>query len=278
MKKKLLITALVLVLLIEAVNLFVGAWYAKSQVDEKNLRIEELKSKISKLESKVATPSAENISETEGEYSKDIVEKARKVGVEARKSVIYLTTQIGPGGSGNGTGWFIKKGLLITNGHVVENVSSIKGITIDGDTFTAQVINSSLVPDIAVLKTDYTKAPPLVVGSSAKLKKGDPLVQVGHPGGIGNWVITLGEFVKKQEEDIYGNVPGVSGVSGSPILTIDGKVVGLTSGSTPVDDVAIEPGASPTNSQVYQAIPEKEIYSTHDSIERILQKVDTWVK
>jgi hypothetical protein len=80
---------------------------------------------------------------------------------------------------------------------------------------------------------------------------------------------------------ILGDVPGRPGVSGSPILTLDGKVVGLTNGGTdvePAEGYLAGPGTPPSNSEVYQSLPMPAMYSTHSSIELVLEKVAEWAE
>lgn len=214
------------------------------------------------------------------EFSTDIVGKARQVGLEARQSVVLLK-----GGSdkpeerGGGTGWFIARGLIVTNGHNIEaSGGKIIGQMPNGDTFETEVVNYRTIPDIGLLKTSYTKAPPLPLGSSRDLKGGQALVQVGHPAGFGEWAIMLGPYVKKGDEKkgfgLLSLIPTREGVSGSPVLTLDGKVVGMTSGGTTeasTSDRFIPQGPS----TVYQSFPENEL-TTHDPIEVILQYVKEW--
>lgn len=274
-KTKFAIASLILTLLLIGFSGFVGAGYlnSKARLEEKELLISQLESTISSLEAE-----EKELTSEESEFSAEIVEQAREVGLQARKSVVVLEVPLEFGSSG-GTGWFLENGLIITNEHVVANAEGvITGYTLDGDTFSAQVINSSVDHDIAVLRTDYTNAPPLPVGSSKELTPGQPLVQVGHPGGFGNWVISLGGFVSMEGEAFRGDVPGMSGVSGSPILTLDGKVVGLTNGSTPAEppEEYRGPGTPPSNSEVYQSISMLAQYSTHITIDIVLQKVAEW--
>ncbi len=252
----------------------------EDKLSQKETRIAELEAMISQLETEQTAPAT-----AESEFSQEIVEKARAVGIEARKSVVYLEVTTIDGRSGQATAWFLERGLLITSGHVFEDVEgavTIKGHTIDGDTFSVEVIYSSLIPgDIAILRTDYTKAPPLPVGSSGGLKEGDPLVQVGHPGEMGNWVITLGGFVNGGGNSVlFGTVPGVGGVSGSPVLTLDGKVVGMTSGFTPVEKGLIGSWTPPSNSKVYLSLEElrPSMLSTHEPIELVLEQVAEWTE
>ncbi len=148
------------------------------------------------------------------------------------------------------------------------------------------MINWSHIPvDVAILRTDYTKAPGLPVGSSGGLKEGDPLVQVGHPGGIGNWVMTLGEVVMRHGSRLVGTVPTAGGMSGSPVLTLDGKVVGITTGrvADPRGEgffvVPLEPGAPPSDSEIYQSLEGPSLeFSSHEPIELVLEQVAEWTE
>ncbi len=254
---------------------------AEAKLTQREGRIVELEAMISELETEQTAPAT-----AQSEFSQEIVDKARAVGIEARKSVVFLEITK-EDGSGHATAYFLEGGLLLTSGHNVQGAVTIKGYTIDGDTFSVEVINWSHIPvDVAVLRTDYTKAPGLPVGSSERLKEGDPLVQVGHPGGIGNWVITLGEFVMMHGSRLIGTVPSAGGMSGSPVLTLDGKVVGILSGrvADPRGEgfflVPIELGAPPSDSEIYQSLEEepKLTFSSHDLIERVLEQVAEWTE
>lgn len=246
-----------------------GAYIWHNTTSELEARIYQLETEITELIT----------SGSKFSFSQEIVEKAREVGVQARKSVVYLEIRYEDDSNRGvvGTAWFLAPGLLITNGHVVDGGAiTFTGHTVDGDTFSAELISFSLSPDIAVLRTTYTKAPPLPVGSSEGLKEGDPLVQVGHPGGYGNWLITLGELVKTQRGDLYSDVPSAQGSSGSPILTLDGKVVGMTTGIT--GQVA-GPSAPPSNSEVYQFLEGlSTLLTKHVPIELVLEKVAEWTE
>lgn len=207
-----------------------------------------------------------------GTFPPEVVEKARQVGLQARDSVVLLDIQ-GPKpeeefGTGGGTGWFIDKGLVATAGHNVDTKGAkITGRMLSGDRFDLEVITSKLEPDVALLRTDYTKAPPLSLGSSKELKIGQPLVMVGHPGGIGEWIISLGPKVEKPEGQegpaLSARIPSRQGNSGSPILTLDGKVIGLVTGGGYEVNVA-EPEEK-AGTEVYQSFP----IETHNSIEPI---------
>ena len=102
-------------------------------------------------------------------------------------------------------------------------------------------------PDIALLRiTPPSGITPVKIGSSAGLVQGQPLVVVGNPGGMGNWVATLGSYVQLRDAfDLDGNpvrefkatTPSMGGNSGSPVFDLEGNVVGVLWGGEAVDVV-----------------------------------------
>lgn len=200
-------------------------------------------------------------------FPEPVVSQAKEVGLEARRQVA------GMGESGTGTAWFIAPGLLVTSGHSVAQAKGpIPGQTFDGDRFEATVVNFELEPlDLAVLKTDYTKLPGLPLGSSQSLQPGDPLIQIGHPGIVGQWIISLGPVSQNTGTGwILSQLPTLGGSSGSVVLSLDGQVVGMTGGTAGGSSQANAPADT-----VYQEFKIDQATAT-DRIEEMLEKIEQW--
>lgn len=197
---------------------------------------------------------------------------ALKVGLAARESVAYLSIDYGVA-----TGWFVDDGLLLTNSHNVEGMVDAHGWTYGGDRFEFEVVDrvQDQTPDVALLRTDHD-APALLVGSASSVSSGDPLVQMGHPGGFGNWVVTLGAVRSRSRSAITSTVPGQSGNSGSPVLTLDGKVVGMTFGGSSTGGAGSGGTPQPSPDDVHYHPLAAEEDSLHVPIELAMERLEAW--
>lgn len=183
-------------------------------------------------------------------FEDDVMAAAESVATAARESVVHVTVLNDDEHSGaTGTGWFVSETEILTNAHVVkdkftmESADRTKITLLDGTEFEATVAATppQTQPDMALLKAEQAGTP-IELGTDTDLEHGQPLVQVGHPGSVGYWVPTLGQFVAREEwvmpdsmdyHDIKTTTPGISGVSGSPLLDLDGRAVGMTWGASP---------------------------------------------
>jgi serine protease Do len=169
-----------------------------------------------------------------GEFSSDAFERAEATARDARDGVVTVRGENGSGG----TGWVIDadRGHVVTNSHVVAESTSFSVETFAGATAGAARIgyHESLVPDVALLETDADGLTELPVGNEADLEPGDPLVTVGHPGAVGNWIMSIGRHDSYEPgiDWLLSTVPTSRGNSGGPLMTVDGEVVGVVSGST----------------------------------------------
>lgn len=211
-------------------------------------------------------------------------QEVQQVGEAIRPAVVVVDTQTG-GATGSGrTGWFIDDGHVITNSHVIDGASSITCWTLAGESFETEVIastdyRSQPYHDVALLRTEFDAPETLSLGDESTLRDGQTVVQVGHPFAIGNWVIASGEYVRKQEfgDAILTTTPNMSGNSGSPLVTMEREVVGLTTGGVPKERSDRRPGeapepVAPTVHDTYQ----NATYATHDPASLVEQYVDEW--
>jgi S1-C subfamily serine protease len=136
--------------------------------------------------------------------------------------------------------------LIITNNHVIADASSITVTFADGNTYTATVLKADSSKDLAILKC--TDAPTsqyhaLTFTSSATVSVGEAVVAIGSPYGLSGTMttgiisaldrtITASDENTGTSENITGllqtSAPINSGNSGGPLLTYDGKVIGIT--------------------------------------------------
>jgi len=143
-----------------------------------------------------------------------------------------------------GTGFIITKdGYIVTNAHVVEEVSkSDKTIKVkvpeDKDPYEAKIIGMDNQTDVAVIKIEAGKDLPVVsLGNSDLLEPGELIVVIGNALGTLDGTVTAG-VVSALEREIHNNgytIPVIqtdaainSGNSGGPMINSYGQVVGIT--------------------------------------------------
>lgn len=211
-----------------------------------------------------------------GGFSDEEIDRAESLGEDVREAVAVIRGETGAGG----TAWFLDDGRLLTNSHVVDGNESFEAWPIDGEKFEPELAGASNYldnpyHDVAVLETDFSPTNRLSLGESESVEVGQPLVQVGHPFGIGNWVVSIGRYVEDgQGETLLTSVPSLSGNSGAPLLTLDGTVVGITTGGVPREQLnSARP--EPVDLEVYEEFTDYE-WTTHDSTSVISRYVEKY--
>ena len=135
-----------------------------------------------------------------------------------------------------GSGFIIdKKGIVITNNHVIQDADDII-VRVDGDKeFKADVIGTDPLSDIAVLqlntKENFT---PVKFGDSDKARIGDWVIAIGNPFGLGG-TVTSGIIsarnrsigLSRYEDYIQTDASINSGNSGGPLFNMQGDVIGI---------------------------------------------------
>jgi serine protease Do len=137
---------------------------------------------------------------------------------------------------GVGSGFIISpQGLIVTNNHVVAGATKVKVTLEDGRSFTAKVLGTDPVTDVALLKVKSATALPYVqFGSSKTMQVGNDVMAVGNPFGLGGTVTT--GIISAKARDIgsgpYDNFLQTDaainkGNSGGPLFNDAGKVIGM---------------------------------------------------
>lgn len=130
-----------------------------------------------------------------------------------------------------------KKGLILTNAHVISIKGEIKVTLQDGREFFAKVIGSDPDYDIAVLQLDTKDTLPAVpMGDSSDLMVGETVIAIGNPFGFSNTVttgiISSTDRSIRTEDKTFTNLIQLDasinpGNSGGPLLNIHGELIGI---------------------------------------------------
>ncbi len=140
---------------------------------------------------------------------------------------------------GSGSGVIVDaSGTILTNAHVVAGADSIEVTLHDGRKFTATDIRRDPKTDLAVIKITTDKPLPfLEFADSDQYEVGDRILAIGAPFGLSG-TVTQGIISAKgrnamhinQYEDFLQIDAAINpGNSGGPLLTLDGRIVGINS-------------------------------------------------
>jgi serine protease Do len=169
----------------------------------------------------------------------------------ALPSVVTVTSQVQTftpfgqqDGKAIGTGFVVRSdGFVLTNHHVIDGASSVSVTLPSGGDVSATVVADDPEHDLAVLKVDADGLPALTLGDSKDLAMGESVVAIGFaldlsggPTVTSGIVSSLDRSIDVQNSD--GNPKAYHGLlqtdaalnhgnSGGPLLTLDGRVVGV---------------------------------------------------
>lgn len=141
---------------------------------------------------------------------------------------------------GQGSGIVLdRRGLIITNNHVIDGASQVQVGFKDGRTFVGEVVGSDEATDVAVIRLNASDLPAADLGDSESLKVGQFVLAIGNalalPGGP---TVSMGVLSAKGRplpgsdfifEGLLQTDAAVNpGNSGGPLADLDGKVIGIT--------------------------------------------------
>ena len=135
-----------------------------------------------------------------------------------------------------GSGFIIdKKGLVITNNHVIQGAEDIY-VRVNGEEeYKAKVVGADPLSDIAVLEIiSKEKFLPVKFGDSDKARIGDWVIAIGNPFGLGG-TVTAGIIsarnreigLSRYEDYIQTDASINQGNSGGPLFDLNGDVIGI---------------------------------------------------
>jgi len=186
---------------------------------------------------KKAMPAVVNIiSIGEIPFPKDpFLKKALKEKAKSKKDKKGMGLDNHFAGLGSGVIINAKKGLIVTNAHVVSMAKRITVTLKDGRRFRAKLIGADNSSDIALLSIKAKQLAQIPFGDSNTLNVGDFVAAIGNPFGL-NQTVTAGIVsalhrtnlgIENFENLIQIDAPINQGNSGGALVNIKGQLVGI---------------------------------------------------
>ncbi|HEX2154007.1 MAG TPA: trypsin-like peptidase domain-containing protein [Acidimicrobiia bacterium] len=175
-----------------------------------------------------------------------------EVAATAIPSIVAVSVVTDDGLNGGGSGVvYSQDGYVLTNHHVVAGADAVDVIFSDGVSYSAEVIGSDPLTDIAVISTTRPDLTPIRLGTEADLVIGERTVAVGNPLGLlGGPSVTSGilsatgrSLFVEADTPLYGllqtDAPITRGSSGGALLDQEAKLIGITT-AIGISDVGAE--------------------------------------
>lgn len=206
----------------------------------------------SSKDTSVTTLSTEILANNTAEYP--VVQIAKVVGpavvgisnFQNRGNMFGRTGEMTEVGSGSGFIIDSKKGLIVTNNHVIEDGEKIVVSLADGRNITGELVGADTRTDLAVIRIQADNLTEISIGDSSLAQVGEPVVAIGNPGGedfarsVTTGVISAtNRFLSLEGEASFNLLQTDAAInpgnSGGPLVNYNGKVIGINSAKNSED-------------------------------------------
>jgi S1-C subfamily serine protease len=198
-----------------------------SEVERLRQEVEQLKNQQSSSQS--SAPKQEVVNPAP---AKRVVLSNADIIKKLKPATVYIETT-----EGAGSGMIIDtNGYILTNAHVVWDVSAAKIKLSDGRSLSAEVIGRDEIVDLAILKIVGTSFSKVTFGNSDNVVQGDDVFTLGYPFGLEGDVSFKEGTISRRISDGDATYLETSaeihpGNSGGPLVNKYGEVVGVNSAS-----------------------------------------------
>lgn len=168
---------------------------------------------------------------------------------------------------GSGVIFDAKKGLVLTNNHVIHKADEITVSLTDGRSFQAELVGSDPATDIALIKIPAEALTALPLANSDRLRVGDFVVAIGNPFGLGQTVTSgivsalgrSGLGIEGYENFIQTDASINPGNSGGALVNLRGELVGINT-------AIFSPNQEASNIGIGFAIPSNMVKQITDQL------------
>ncbi len=146
---------------------------------------------------------------------------------------------------GHGSGAFIGPGLILTNRHVIEDdLKSQDAVTVvqleaDESYHPATILAAQEVPDVALLQIELQDHEILPIGRSSECRELEEVIMIGYPihadlsATYVKGAISSLNRVSNGCEVLQLDIRANPGNSGGPVITTDGRIIGILTSRDP---------------------------------------------
>ena len=227
MKTKIVTTALIILSLVALVPQSMASWPAMDNQGNKLPTLSPLVKKVSPAIVNVATRTTQRVHNPllNDPFFRDFFNFPGQQFPQERQ------TQ----GAGSGVIIDAKKGIVITNHHVIDKADVIQLKLHDGRTLEAELLGSDPEVDIAVLKIESDNLEQVSIADSDNIESGDFVMALGNPFGLSHTVTTgivsaigrSGLGIHSYENFIQTDASINPGNSGGALVNLNGELVGI---------------------------------------------------
>jgi serine protease Do/serine protease DegQ len=168
---------------------------------------------------------------------------------------------------GSGVIYDAKKGLVLTNNHVIHRADEITVSLTDGRSFQAELVGTDPATDVALIKIPAVNLTALPLADSEQLRVGDFVVAIGNPFGLGQTVTSgivsalgrSGLGIEGYEDFIQTDASINPGNSGGALVNLRGELIGINT-------AIFSPGQRAGNIGIGFAIPSNMVKQITDQL------------